>query len=136
MFKLKAKCFLFWIPVLLISLLIIYLSTLTWGETREVVGWVKHIPQKTDFKFRHIVQFAPLGIFAYIALYKTTELSRRKRYLLSFVYVSMVALLSELIQYFIPTRIAALTDAIWSVTGGVIGLALIWIYSKIIKNRI
>ena len=131
----KFDKYIYWAPVLLLSVLNLYLSCLSWQEIRDQFFYVKIIPQSTGFKLRHIVQFAPLSLFSCFAFIKTTQLKLKKIYLYSFLIVFIEATLSEILQIFAPNRISAMMDILWSVLGGLIGLFISYFVLKIQRNN-
>lgn len=110
------------------------LSIMTWNEIRSSVGWVKHIPQKTNFKLRHIVQYGPQTILLASALGRTFGFSVLKRTTIAIITITLIGVLSEIIQIFIPQRIFSFMDMFWDFVGASVGALIYLAYLKISKK--
>jgi len=123
-----------WLPVGAAVALNFYLSELSWEEVRTSMGWVKEIPQTTNFKFRHIVQYLPQALLWINALRHNTRLEARSVALVALIAVTITGGLAEVHQAFVPSRIAAATDVLWNFIGGLMGVGLYMIFIKV-SNR-
>lgn len=87
-------------------------------------------------KAAHFTEFAALG-FCAAGTWKSRN-GNRKGLGLIFVYLAAVPLTDESIQYFVPGRAAAFSDAALDFSGAVAGLAvllLLWQLFKLIRER-
>ncbi|MAZ49202.1 MAG: hypothetical protein CME65_11610 [Halobacteriovoraceae bacterium] len=96
---------------------------MSWSEIRETVGWVKNVPQTTSFKLRHIIQYAPQSFILAKALEDLYPRTIR-RSVISIIFYTSIGAITELIQYFTPTRIDSLYDVGWNFIGATLGVAL------------
>jgi len=120
---------LIWILLLVLVILDILLATWTWQEVRESIGWVKNIPQKTDFKLRHIIQYSPQAFLLALGL-ERFKFSLPKRTLLAILGITLIGISTEIIQSFIPTRIPALMDVFWNCFAATIGAFVYYGYRR------
>ncbi len=123
-----------WFIVALLIITNLYLAVMSWQEIRDSIGWVKNIPQKTDFKLRHFVQFSPQAFFLSFTLETTFNLSSKKSALIATLVLTFTGITSETIQYFAPTRIASLTDVSWNFLASVLGACIYIIFRKTINK--
>ncbi len=99
-----------------------YLSSLTWSEVRQNVGWVRNIPQRESFKVRHIAQYGPLAFSISYGLSRAfVSMSKKKVFVLSVLFGTMDGAFEELHQKFVPTRIPAWIDVFWDFLGALTG---------------
>ena len=108
----------------------IILATFTWQEVRDIIGWVKNIPQKTDFKLRHFIQYSPQAVLLGFCL-EQFKFNLNKRALLSIIIITSIGCLTEFIQIFIPSRIPALMDVFWNFSAAVFGSFIYYMIKKI-----
>lgn len=119
-----------WILFIVFIIIDIVLATWTWHDVRESIGWVKNIPQKTDFKLRHIVQYSPQSfLLLWLIRPKVTSIYRAALY--STLFITGIGILTEVIQAFIPTRIPAMMDVFWNFIAAVIGVILFMVTEKV-----
>ena len=109
-----------WFLLFLCVLGDIVLATWSWVEVRETIGWVKNIPQSTGFKLRHVFQYSPQSFLCAFCL-EQFNLNLKRRVLLSILTITMIGILTEIIQMFIPSRIPALLDVMWNFIAAIIG---------------
>lgn len=107
----------------------IVLATWTWQDVRSMIGWVKHIPQQTEFKLRHIVQYTPQAILLGFCL-EQFSMSLMKRSIIVVLGITAIGILTEVIQYFIPTRIPAIMDVFWNFSAALLGGVLYFLFRK------
>ncbi len=105
------------------------LATWTWQEVRELVGWVRHIPQHSDIKIRHIVQYAP-QVFLFCLCFESRFDRLFHRILIGIMTILSVGILSEVIQLFIPSRIFSFLDIFWNLIGCLLGGGLYYLFKK------
>ncbi len=117
------------VPIILMIMFDLFLSCMSWQEIRNTIGWVKYIPQKTDFKLRHIVQFSPQCFYIALLLHKKFNM-RWPKYPLSIVCITFVGIISEVTQLFISSRIFAFGDIFWNFVAAIIGAILLYLYLK------
>ena len=120
---------LLWILFIACIILDILLATWTWQEVRDSIGWVKNIPQKTDFKLRHIVQYSPQAFLLGLCL-ERFKFSLGKRAILAIIGVTLIGISTEVIQAFTPSRIPALMDIFWNFTAATIGAFTYYIFRR------
>lgn len=130
----KAKYLLPIITIIYITFLI-YSSFWTWEEAREHIGWVKNIPQKTNFKTRHLIKYSLLSLLTIFSFTVSFKYSLKKSLLLSFVVSNFLGIFTEVIQYFTPTRIASHMDVFFNLMGTLIGLSFFLVYYFIRCNK-
>ncbi len=112
-----------------------YYAFASWEDIRKSIGWIKHIPQKTDFKIRHIVQFSPQAIWLYWIFFVRQNRSLKVSFILSFLIISLIGALSEAIQILSPTRIPTFQDVFWNVVAALIGSSFSYLYFRYKKAR-
>jgi len=88
---------------------------------------IKHI-WKYD-KFIHFGEYFALGILLFYALYENPI--SRKNLLYSMIAVSLIPILDESIQYFIPNRISSVYDAFADYLGCYSGCSIYYITNRI-----
>jgi VanZ family protein len=119
---------LFWIFLILFTVIDIYLAAVPWQEIRDTIGWVKNIPQSTNFKLRHIVQYTPQVLV--LAYFSQSLFKNRLRVVCyNVLIVTVLGILTEVVQYFTPSRIPSLLDIFWNTFAAVLG-GVIFFYSK------
>ncbi len=122
--------YLWWlIPISLIGFNF-WLSGLSWEEIREGLSWVRNIPQSTNFKLRHILQYGPLAALTAHACRRTTRLSLNQCLIVGLIVSSLSGAFEELHQSFIPGRIAAVKDIGFNVVGAAVGVVLYYFFSN------
>ena len=104
-----------WLILIIFIFTNIYLAVMSWQDIRDSIGWVKNIPQKTEFKIRHIVQFSPQAFFFSFTFERTFNLSAKKSAIIAIIILALTGIISETIQYFTPSRIASLMDVFWNI---------------------
>ena len=77
-------------------------------------------------KMAHMFEYAILALLAYISF---------SNYVISILIVFANGAVDELHQLFIPGRAGRFTDVLIDTTGGLIMLALIWLFNKIRTDR-
>ena len=77
-------------------------------------------------KMAHMFEYAILALLAYISF---------SNYVISIIMVFANGAVDELHQLFIPGRAGRFTDVLIDTTGGLIMLALIWLFNKIRTDR-
>lgn len=77
-------------------------------------------------KMAHMFEYAILALLAYISF---------SNYVISIIIVFANGAVDELHQLFIPGRAGRFTDVLIDTTGGLIMLALIWLFNKIRTDR-
>ena len=77
-------------------------------------------------KMAHMFEYAILALLAYISF---------SNYVISIIIVFANGAVVELHQLFIPGRAGRFTDVLIDTTGGLIMLALIWLFNKIRTDR-
>ena len=77
-------------------------------------------------KMAHMFEYAILVLLAYISF---------SNYVISIIIVFANGAVDELHQLFIPGRAGRFTDVLIDTTGGLIMLALIWLFNKIRTDR-
>lgn len=77
-------------------------------------------------KMAHMFEYAILALLAYISF---------SNYVISIIIVFANGAVDELHQLFIPGRSGRFTDVLIDTTGGLIMLALIWLFNKIRTDR-
>ena len=77
-------------------------------------------------KMAHMFEYAILALLAYISF---------SNYVISIIIVFANGAVDELHQLFIPGRAGRFTDVLVDTTGGLIMLALIWLFNKIRTDR-
>ncbi len=116
------KKFVWWIPTLCFFVANFYLSSLSWQDVRNKVGWIKEIPQKQNFKLRHILQYGPPTVTTAVALSKTVPgLPHLKVCLVAVAIVTADGAFEEIHQSFVPSRIPAAKDMVWNLIGALVG---------------
>lgn len=132
------KKVIWWIPSVFLICTNFYLSSMSWQGIREQVGWVKNIPQKEEFKVRHILQYGPLAFSFSMALAKSfPTMAPVKIFAISTALTTADGGLEEVHQSFIPSRIPSLKDVFWDLLGALLGAGLYWLLSRrFLKNPV
>ena len=131
----KKNLIILWAPVLVFTILNVYLSVMTWEDVRSTIGWVKNIPQKTNFKLRHIVQYGPQTFYLAWLCVRTFSLSHKVALFIGIAYVVIMGALGEVIQSFTPSRIPSFYDVMWNLVGGLVGAAIYLLVLQISKQK-
>ena len=113
-----------------ITILNLSLSLLTWTEVRSTLGWVKEIPQNTQFKLRHIVQYTPASMLLSYYCRRFLNLEWQRTFVMVMTYSIVIGTLSEVIQIFVPSRIPSFLDVFWNLVAGVLGFAIVRVIFK------
>lgn len=120
-----------WLAVILAILLNYSLSALSWEEIRIHLGWVKNIPQQTNFKLRHIIQFAPqVWIWTY-CIRKSFAVRLQHAVIFAWLAVTLNGAAEEIHQAFVPSRICALRDVLWDSLGALVGLVTCVVFKRL-----
>jgi hypothetical protein len=129
-YKTKAL-WLFFIILIYIDLKLAFAS---WDDIRNSVGWVKIIPQKTEFKLRHIVQYTPQTIWLCLCMKNTFKISNRYISLIAIVFISSIGALTEVIQLYRPQRIFSYLDMFWNFFAACLGVLIYNTYLQFFKK--
>jgi VanZ family protein len=134
----------YWLPVVLWSAVILHLGTSdvfsaerTRYTIREVVGTPP--PQRlrlinfTVRKFAHLVEYSILAALAFRAVRAQRSGFSARSAAGALLVVFAVASTDELLQGFVVSRSAQLSDVALDCMAGVLTLILIWVASKITK---
>jgi VanZ family protein len=125
---------LWWTPYLAFVAFNFYASSLTWKEVRARMPFVKTIPQQTDFKLRHVIQYGPQAVAALLALERTAVLGPWEYYVGAVALVTADGGFEEAHQFFVPTRICSLWDVLWDTLGGLTGLLLYGLARRLFRR--
>ncbi len=91
-----------------------------------------NLPIKHLWKYDKVIHFSEyfiLGILLFYALFES-PLSYKK-ILYSMIFISLIPIIDESIQYFIPTRICSVYDALADYAGFYIGCLFYYILNKV-----
>lgn len=106
------------------------LALSSWETIRTLTPWVKTIPQVTEFKLRHIIQFAPQGFFLCGFCFFSHKTPLKLSLLKSFIVISFVGCISELLQILTESRIPSPIDCLWNVFGTFLGCLCFYVAFK------
>lgn len=115
------KKFLYWIPSILLSLLIFTLSSRPKISLSD-----KTIVDFIIFKSLHMIEYALLFLLNYQAISNTTKINKKKVGLLAFLLTIVYAISDEIHQTYVPTREGRLRDVGFDTIGALIALFIIW----------
>ena len=117
------KTLLLKLPLLLYSFLIFYLSSLSRIK----------IPGEIGDKTIHFFEYAAYAFFAFLFFYKVTLY---KRSLLSLITTILYGISDEVHQLFVPGRDGSIHDIIADVSGALLMLTILFLFSKFFKEKL
>ncbi|KYG30585.1 VanZ family protein [Alkalihalobacillus trypoxylicola] len=138
-----------WIPALLWMGLIFFLShqpgndsgALSGGITKTIIDAIQYIVPKVEVpletlhfiirKGAHFFSYFVLAILYFFALNKMKKLSYNG--LVAFLMATIYAITDEFHQYFIPGRVAAVTDVMIDSLGALCGIISYMLALKVVK---
>lgn len=82
-------------------------------------------------KLAHFMQFMFLSI-VFVNYYRKTKTN--KPFIITTIHIMLVAIIDETIQLFVPGRAGLITDVLIDVSGGLVGLIIVWLSLKVIKQ--
>jgi VanZ family protein len=117
----------YWLPVILVCMLIFFLSSQT-----KLPDVPVHIPFLD--KFEHTTIYAILGFLAHRAMVNDKDRKSwfKKPALYAVIFCFLFGISDEFHQYFVPNRECSAFDAMADLLGGFIGQ---WIYANIWLTR-
>jgi len=128
--------FIYWLPLYFFIFVNLFYSICSWEEIRDHIGWVSVIPQKTNFKLRHLFQYVPQGFYVSTLVFLILKKSHKKAILCGISFVLLQGALSEFLQNFTSSRIPSFIDIGWDLLAGILGsvLASLVIYFTKVKD--
>ncbi len=102
----------YWIPVLLLAIVIFYLSSRQSIQTSEFF-WHDFVIKKTA----HFIEYATFSIFIYRALKNTSNLSHANIIKFTLLLTILYAMSDEIHQTFVPSRTGKVRDVIIDAAG-------------------
>ena len=127
---------LLWIIFLLCIALDISLAFASWDDIRGTIGWVKHVPQKTSFKLRHIVQYSPQAYLLMMCLKKSCNFNLKTRSILTIILISCIGGVTEVIQLYRPQRIFSLMDMFWNFIAACLGVIAYLCWESLRRDKL
>ncbi len=109
---------------------IFFLSSAPRSELFDPVNW-----EYFGIKSLHLVEYGILGALFYIAISKTTKLSKSIAIPLSALLCGLYGITDEIHQAFVPGRSARAMDVLADVVGGLLGAAFLFYWAKIFGRR-
>ena len=119
----------YWLPLLVYSVLIFYLSSLPLNglkekESKETFG----IP---DDVFNHLLEYGFLAILSYRAFSNSKiNILNKKAFLIAILFTISYGIIDEIHQLFVPTRLFEIKDIISNSIG-----TFIILFKNFIKNK-
>lgn len=138
----------YWIPFIIINLIIFYFSSRTGAESNsqsdplvfaissklnilspEIVHIITLLVRKTG----HFIEFLILGATCFIGVYYSFKESLKYKEIISFFISYLCAVFDEIHQLFVPGRSGQLIDTLIDGLGIISGIILISLFFKFIK---
>ena len=143
------KKFIYWIPVIIIMLLIFYLSkdasTASDYKSNGIVDYIVNLFNLKNIdsfylnilirKIAHFSIYFLLGFFVINALYKTADISFYSIFVYSLLICILYACSDELHQFLVPGRSCEIKDIIIDSSGSSITILIYYFYLKIFVKK-
>lgn len=88
----------------------------------SAIGIRLEIPALFIRKMAHFIEYLVLGILAYNAMGRYEHTTLKRQCIYSCIFVILIAIIDESIQYFVPGRAAHMLDVLLDTVGGATGI--------------